>query len=186
MPVLSSVFSFIFFPSLTAVCAAKRPRSVSAQTRSIIFIRRTDNNGCQEDVGLCLRVAEVVLLSDFAASWLRSVVTGGEKRGRGGGEESIVSLSWHRLQNNWTAYQVSPQSFNCMFQAWLVGILFIFYKRRPVHSLDIINNPPAWLCSCSSIDLKFGSRFWLFLLWNQFVCVDASVCADLLIFGDWL
>lgn len=34
--------------------------------------------------------------------------------------------------------------------------------------------------------VKFGSRFWLFLFWNQFVCVDASVCADLLIFGDWL
>lgn len=31
-------------------CCLCRPQSVSAQTRSIIFIRRTDDNGCQEDM----------------------------------------------------------------------------------------------------------------------------------------
>lgn len=184
-PVLSSVFLFIFFllwllsvPSSVCLCSDSEHYFYPPHRRQRL----------SRGHGLCLRAAEVVLLSVFTASWLRSVVTVGEKRGRGGGEESTALLSWHRLQNNWTAYQVSPQSFNACFRPdWVEsssyftkGDLYTVWTSLMTLQLGCAHVP------VSTVKFAVGSRFWLFLFWNQFVCVDASVCADLLIFGDGL
>lgn len=49
------------------------------------------------------------LFSVFKAPWLRIIVT----------EGFLVLLSWHPLQNNWMAYQVTPWSLIALLYSWL-------------------------------------------------------------------
>lgn len=73
----------------------------------------------------------MVLLSVFMASWLRREVAG-----------SSVSLSWHPLQNNWMAYQVTPPwSLIALFRSWQAKIRTpLHHWKKALYCLGIINS----------------------------------------------
>lgn len=73
----------------------------------------------------------MALLSVFMASWLRREIAG-----------SSVSLSWHPLQNNWMAYQVTlPWSLIALFRFWQAKILTpLHHRKKALYCLGIINS----------------------------------------------